>query len=129
MDARASATANGTVIQQYTCNATFAQQFQFQPTSGGYYRLNNRNNSNQVLDVMGGPGATGDGAKMELWVYVAGAANQEWQAVSEGGYRRFVARHSGKCLDVPGASTAESLQLQQWTCNGSGAQSFSLVVR
>ena len=36
VDVRGGATANGTVIQQLTCNNTTAQQFQFQPTSGGF---------------------------------------------------------------------------------------------
>jgi hypothetical protein len=41
----------------------------------------------------------------------------------------FVERHDGKCLDVPAASSADSVQLQQYTCNGTGAQSFSLVAQ
>jgi len=124
VDARASGTANGTAIQQYTCNNTFAQQYQFQPTSGGYYRVNNRNNSAQVWDVSGV--STADNALIHLWAY-GGGNNQQWLPVSEGGgFYHFVARHSGKCLDVPAASTANSVQLVQYTCNGTGAQSFSL---
>ena len=38
----------------------------------------------------------------------------------------IVARHSGKCLDVPGASTTDGTRLQQWSCNNSAAQSFRL---
>jgi hypothetical protein len=30
----------------------------------------------------------------------------------------------GKCMDVSGGSTADRAQIQQWQCNGSGAQSF-----
>jgi beta-glucanase (GH16 family) len=124
VDARSSGTANGTAIQQYTCNSSFAQQFQFQPTSGGYYRVNNRNNSAQVWDVSGV--STADNALIHLWSYVGGN-NQQWLPVSEGGgFWHFVARHTGKCLDVPAASTANSVQLVQYTCNGTGAQSFSL---
>jgi beta-glucanase (GH16 family) len=124
VDARSSGTANGTAIQQYTCNNSFAQQYQFQTTSGGYYRVNNRNNSAQVWDVSGV--STADNALIHLWSYVGGN-NQQWLPVSEGGgFWHFVARHSGKCLDVPAASTANSVQLVQYTCNGTGAQSFSL---
>jgi Ricin-type beta-trefoil lectin domain-like len=39
----------------------------------------------------------------------------------------FVNRNSGKCLDVPAASTADSVQLVQYACNGTGAQSYRLV--
>jgi hypothetical protein len=35
-----------------------------------------------------------------------------------------VAQHSSKCLDVPNGTMTTGTQLQQWTCNGAGAQSF-----
>ncbi|HEX6343124.1 MAG TPA: RICIN domain-containing protein [Umezawaea sp.] len=125
VDARAAATANGTAVQQYTCNSSSAQQWQFQPTSGGFSRINARDNSAQVLDVA--DVSTADGGLIHLWTY-GGGNNQQWQAVEQaGGSYRFVSRLSGKCLDVPSASTADSVQLQQYTCNGSGAQTFSLV--
>jgi hypothetical protein len=38
----------------------------------------------------------------------------------------LVARHSGKCLDVTGAGTADGVQLEQWTCSGGANQDFSL---
>lgn len=125
VDARAAGTANGTVIQQYSCNGTQAQQFQFQPTSGGFTRINNRNDATKVIDVTGVSAA--DNAGLQLWTYSNGN-NQQWQAVSEGnGYFHFVSRFSNKCLTVPNSSTADSTQLVQFTCNGSGAQSFRLT--
>ncbi len=51
LDTRAAGTANGTVVQQYACNSSTAQQWQFQPTSGGYVRINVRTNPAQVVDV------------------------------------------------------------------------------
>src|SRR5260221_10275263 len=30
----------------------------------------------------------------------------------------------GKCLDVAGAGSADGTNIQQWQCNGTGAQSF-----
>lgn len=51
--------------------------------------------------------------------------NQQFEPVAEdGGSYHFVARHSRKCVEVAGASTAEGLQLQQRTCDGTPAQSF-----
>src|SRR6266542_2544139 len=32
----------------------------------------------------------------------------------------------GKCIDVSGAGSADGTNIQQWTCNGTGAQSFRL---
>ena len=123
VDARSAASANGTVIQQYACNGTQAQHFQFQPTSGDFVRINIRLNSAQVLDVTNV--STADGAPIQLWVYSSGN-NQQWQPVAEaGGSYRFVNRLSGKCLTATGS--ADSTQLVQYACNGSPSQSFSLT--
>ena len=66
------------MIQQYSCNGTQAQQFQFQPTSGGFTRVNNRNDATKVIDVTGVSAA--DNAGLQLWTYSNGN-NQQWQAV------------------------------------------------
>ncbi|WP_166639461.1 RICIN domain-containing protein [Amycolatopsis sp. SID8362] len=125
VDARAAGTANGTVVQQYTCNQTASQQWQFQSTGDGYFRVNARTNPAAAWDVT--DVSTADGGLVQLWSYSNGA-NQQWQAVDEGSGRyHFVSRNSGKCLDVPGASTADSVQLQQYACNGTAAQSFMLT--
>jgi Ricin-type beta-trefoil lectin domain len=125
VDARAAATANGTAVQQYTCNNTAAQQWRFEATSNGYVRVDNRNDANQVWDVT--DVSTADSAPIQLWAY-GGGSNQQWLPVQEAdGAYHFVNRNSGKCLDVPGASTADSTQLQQYTCNGTAAQSFRLT--
>ncbi|GAA0504182.1 hypothetical protein Ade02nite_28160 [Paractinoplanes deccanensis] len=125
LDARAAGTVNGTAIQQYACNGTSAQQYQLVPTSDGYVRIANRGNPAQVLDVT--DVSTADNAKIQTWSY-GGGANQQWLPVDEGGgHYHFVNRNSGKCLDVPAASLADSVQLVQYTCNGTAAQSFRLA--
>ncbi|MCO5999088.1 RICIN domain-containing protein [Actinoallomurus rhizosphaericola] len=126
VDAAAAGTANGTAVQQYTCNATTAQQWQLKTAADtGYYVIVNSNGSQPAVDV-DGP-STADGAKIHLWNN-GGWASQEWQPVQEAGANyHFVNRYSGKCLDVPGASTADGVQLQQYTCNGTAAQSFVLT--
>jgi type 1 glutamine amidotransferase len=122
VDARAAASANGTVVQQYACNGTAAQRFQFQPTSGGFSRVNSNLDAAQVIDVTNV--STSDNAPLQLWTY-GGGANQQWQWVSEGGgYYHFVNRNSAKCLAVPNGATADSVQLVQSTCNGGAGQSF-----
>jgi hypothetical protein len=63
---------------------------------------------------------------IQLWGY-AGATNQQWMPVPVGnGVYKFVARNSSKCLDVPGASSAVLISLQQYDCNGTAAQSYTL---
>ncbi|RCH70272.1 coagulation factor 5/8 type domain-containing protein [Streptomyces sp. SDr-06] len=124
VDAAAGHTTDGTAVQQYACNATTAQQWQFQPTGDGYVRVNNRNDPSKAWDVT--DVSTADAAPVQLWSY-GGGANQQWLPVQEtGGTYHFVNRNSGKCLDVPGASTADGARVQQYACNGTAAQSFSL---
>ncbi|MGW5000861.1 RICIN domain-containing protein [Streptomyces hydrogenans] len=125
LDARAAATANGTAVQQYGCNTTTAQQWTITPTTDRFVRIGNRNDPAQVVDVKDVSAA--DNAPVHLWSY-GGGLNQQWQAVDDGGGAfRFVNRNSGKCLDVPAASTADSVQLVQYTCNGTAAQRFQVT--
>ncbi len=126
VDARSAATANGTVIQQYACNGTQAQQFQFRSTDSGYRQAAIRVNPQQVIDVTGV--STADSAPLQLWSY-SGGQNQQWLPVKEStGRYHFTARHSGKCLTAASAST-NSVQLTQRTCDGSAAQSFTLTAQ
>jgi hypothetical protein len=122
-------TDNGTPLEQWDCLGTQEnQQWQFAPTDSGYYNVHPRNGSWLGWDVTGGPGATDAGVQVQLWgVGGSGGANQQWMPVDLGGGRyQFVARHSGRCLDVPWSGTDSGIVLQQWDCNGTGAQSFLL---
>ncbi|MEU9011890.1 ThuA domain-containing protein [Streptomyces sp. NPDC048479] len=126
VDARGAATANGTAIQQYMCNQTAAQQYQFRSADSGFMRIGVRNNSQQVIDVANV--STADNAPLQLWSY-GGGANQQWKPVREpSGRYHFVARHSGKCLSTP-ASPASGVQLIQRSCDDSAAQSFRLTAQ
>lgn len=125
LDAKAAATANGTAVQQYACNGTTAQHWSFTDAGDGYVRIGNRNDTNQVADVA--DVSTADGAAVHLWSY-GGGANQQWLPVDDGGGAfHFVNRNSGKCLDDPSASLADSVQFVQYTCNGTAAQRFQVV--
>ncbi len=124
VDARSATSTDGTAVQQYACNGSTAQNWQLVATSDGYYRVNSNLDSTKAWDVTGV--STADNATIQLWTYSSGN-NQQWQPVAEAdGAYHFVNRTSGKCLDVPSASTADSVQLVQFTCNGSAAQSFIL---
>ena len=128
VDAAGGGTANGTVVQQWACGSgNTNQQWQFQATDSGYYKVVARNATAQAWDVTGGSGATGDGAKIQLWSY-GGGTNQQWKpTLQANGSYTFSPRSAGsECLDVTGVSTADGTQLQQWTCTGGVAQSFAL---
>jgi hypothetical protein len=133
VDARGAGTTSGTAIQQYACNGSAAQNFQFQYVDGPYLRINNRNNPVESLDVTNK--STADNAPIQLWTYSSGK-NQQWQLVPESsGAYHIVNRNSAagqghlECLTVPGSSTADSVQLQQAKCSGAASQSFKLVAQ
>ncbi len=119
-------TANGNIVQQWACSANNNNQlWQFQPTSGGYYKVVPYNSTALAWDVTNV--STADGALIQLWTY-GGGNNQQWQPVAlDSTHFKFVNRNSAKCLDVPGASATDGAQLDQLTCNGSAAQSWQLT--
>jgi hypothetical protein len=46
---------------------------------------------------------------------------------SNGTYTFGTAVHSGSCMDIAAASTADGAQIQEYSCNGTGAQTFQPV--
>jgi len=130
VDATGWGTANGTTVQQWACSngsdSTAAnQEWEFTSAGGGYYEVTNVNAPAEAWNVVNN--GTSNGSLMQLWTY-AGNSNEEWEAVSLGnGYYKFIGKGSGLCLDTPSASTANGVQLDIYTCNGTAAQAFKLV--
>jgi Carbohydrate binding module (family 6)/Beta-1,3-glucanase/Ricin-type beta-trefoil lectin domain-like len=124
-------TANGTAVQQSACTGATSQLWQFVPVASGYYEVLNENaqSAGESWNITGGVGATASGDLLQIWSYGGtGNTNELFAAdLQSNGYYHFVADNSGLCIDTPGASTASGVQLQQYTCNGTGAQEFSLV--
>jgi len=77
--------------------------------------------------VAGGPGATGNGAQIQLWTN-GGGTNQQWKAVAhaDGSYSFTPRNNTNECFDVTNVSTSDGARLQQWACNGGAAQSFTI---
>lgn len=125
LDATNQGTANGTTIQQWTCGSNqYNQQWQFGSVGTGIYDVVNRNATSEAWNVVNN--GTANGSLMQLWTY--GGTNAQWRAVSLGGnLYKFVGVGSGRCLDVPSASTTNGTQLQIYDCNGTAAQSFTLT--
>jgi len=130
VDAASWGTSDGTAVQQWACGSggQANQEWQFHPTSNGYYQVVNRNAPSEAWDVTGGQGATADGTAIQLWT-AGGGTNQQWLPSQVGSAYTFTARNSGtECLDVTNRSTANGTRIQQWTCSaGDTAQSFTLV--
>jgi hypothetical protein len=122
LDVNGAGSANGTKIQQWTCNGTPAQTFALEDRGGGNFRFRNPN-SNKCLDVTGGGSA--NGTKIQLWT-CSSSSNQKFKVQDvAGGYVRVRHTASNKCVDVNAASNADGAQVQLWTCNGTAAQSWT----
>lgn len=78
--------------------------------------------TSKCLDVRGGEQATADGTQTELWSCI-GASNQLWTVKDMGnGQYQFVARNSGKCLDLVGGATSDGTKLQISQCANKPSQ-------
>jgi hypothetical protein len=115
-------TTDGNQQQQFSCEGGGQQQWVFRPVAGlaDTYTVVNQQ-SGKCLDVSGV--STADGAAVHQWTCLSGAQNQQFtlRRVSYAGNdphdHQLVARHSGKCVDVSGISTAARALVHQWTCN------------
>jgi hypothetical protein len=131
LGAAGAGTANGTAVQQLSCNGATSELWQFVPAATGYYEVLNDNaqSEGESWNITGGVSATASGDLLQTWNYGGpGNTNALFAAHAQsGGAYTFTADNSGLCLDVPDASVAAGSQIQQYTCNGTAAQAFTLV--
>ncbi|GAB3238815.1 RICIN domain-containing protein [Glycomyces halotolerans] len=123
MDVVNGSSEDGAEIIQYDCHGGANQQWQLQPTGGGYYQIVAWN-SGKCIDVDGN--STSNGARIIQWP-CNGGTNQQWELRDAGGgHVQLVARHSGKCIDVSDGSNDNSARLQQYSCHDGYNQQWSL---
>jgi len=127
-----SATANLTIVQQWTCWGGTNQQWYLQDTGDGSYYLMPANRTTACLDVTGGPTGVANGTPLQIWD-CWGGSNQRWflnrGANSSTNSTTIVAENSGTCSDVTGgpAAVADFIPLQIWDCWGGTNQSWYLT--
>ncbi|MFD0856292.1 RICIN domain-containing protein, partial [Actinomadura adrarensis] len=116
MDVDASGTEPGANVQQWGCNGTSAQDWQFTEVGGGYYTLVNPN-SGKCLDIDGTDGAgMGDGDNVWQWD-CNGSEGQQWLPEKKPGGYWLKSKRSGKCLSIDAAAKFElGGNIVQWAC-------------
>jgi hypothetical protein len=83
-------------------------------------------NSGKCLDVIGGTSATANGAKLEQWSCVSGAANQAYTLQDMGGGRyQMVVSLSNKCVGTVNGGTTPGTLIEQRDCAGLPQQLWS----
>ena len=111
-DINNGSTADGTVIQLYTCLGAAsmpAGSQKWSVGSDGTIRAKGK-----CMDVTGANPAAG--TKIQLYT-CNGSAAQQWIAGSTGQLRSVLAN---RCLDAEGGNSANYTRLQLWDCNPSG---------
>ena len=129
--AAGAGTTNGTAVEQLACTGATSQLWQLVTTSTGLDQVLNDNaqSEDQSWAITGGNSATASGDLLETSAYTGTSDTSALFTVTKqtSGDYTFVANNSGLCIDTPSASTASGVQLEQFTCNGTPAQSFGLV--
>lgn len=122
--------ANGAVVDQWVDNGGNNQIWTFSNAGNGFYYIKNVN-SGLVLDVANA--STSEGALIDQW-QSTGNLNQLWvpqfvnYADGTGSYNLYSANApiNLNLLEVPGNSTAQGTQLDQWAPNGGANQQWSI---
>ncbi|MFC9126033.1 RICIN domain-containing protein [Streptomyces sp. NPDC057099] len=106
----------GAQLKQYDCNGGTNQKYWFKSVGGGYYQLAVRNSSLCVRE---------NASTVTQENCDVSATSQQWSLTTTGSYVNVKSRASGECLDVNGASTADSAALITYTCNGGTNQQWT----
>ncbi len=121
LDARGGGTSDGTVVQTYTANDTYAQWWNISHDSKGYLTLINTK-SGKALDVANGKAF--NGAAVQLYT-PNGTWAQKWIAVlRDGSYVLVSGINENYVLDVASASKVNSTAVQLYASNGTAAQGW-----
>ncbi|WP_159064003.1 ricin-type beta-trefoil lectin domain protein [Streptomyces canus] len=114
LDAAGGGTANGTIVQIYTCNGSAGQQWRVEGDDKGLHLRNVK--SLKCLDVAGNNSA--NGTKIQLLTCSSSPA-QTWEYnVRAATPLKNVG--TGKCLDLPTYDSGQDSRL--WTCSGGTPQ-------
>ncbi|WP_117209547.1 RICIN domain-containing protein [Allorhizocola rhizosphaerae] len=117
-------TSSGADVRQQPFLNTACQKWTFTHTDNGYYQVRPTHASGLCLIVNGG--STADGADI-----VQGACSgnhSQWRVEPQAdGSVRFVARHSGKVMDVNSCGLANGTNIAQWSWLNNNCQKFRLM--
>lgn len=117
--------ADGVRLMHGTCHGEANQVFSLKPKGEGQYLEMIARHSGKCVDV--GNVSTADG--QQLYQHTCnGGGNQAFREAWWGTtpYTSYVAQHSQKCMDVANGALGWA-PVQQWTCNSSEQQRFSLT--
>jgi endoglucanase len=121
----------GDLITQWECADWAASRWRKIPTDSGYFLLVHK----QTKKCLAVPGSSDEnGVNVVILTCNAQKANQQFKAVRfvpvpapPQPLYKIVARHSGKCIEVEAAATANGADIQQNVCNVTDHRLWSFV--
>jgi hypothetical protein len=116
----AEVSKDGAIVKQWDCAGVVNQRFTFDDTPGGGSRLIRSVAGGKCLDL---DSNTGLGGKLQIWT-CNGQAQQQFQPRYTNVNLPLIAKHSGLCLDVAGASMSDGAKINQYPCGGGWNQGF-----
>jgi len=124
---------NGNPIVQWDClpnpNPNDGETFTMVPRENGAYYNIEINSTDKCIDVTGA--GTGNGVKLQQWDCSSPpVAQQLWQFIPIAGqdpWVAFIAKHSGKCMDVSDVSQSNGAKIHQWDCLWTGNQQWKFM--
>jgi PA14 domain/Ricin-type beta-trefoil lectin domain-like/Secretion system C-terminal sorting domain len=122
MEVVGNSTKNDAAIQQNTWASTKAQVWRIKAVDATYYRIMN-GNSGKALEMP--KSSTVDGTVFQQNTYNS-TTNQQFKFETIGSNFNVSVRHSGKYLDVNGASIANNATIIQWPKNGGTNQQWTV---
>ena len=130
-----TATANGTLVQQWGCWGGTNQEWTLTPAFiSGSYEIHPVSAPGSCLDVRGGGTAEANGTPVQIWG-CWGGGNQEWylnpSANSPSAWtliRPESAITVNACLDIAGGGMNNGTPAQIWTCWAPSQQQFYLTL-
>ena len=130
MDVKSGSSAEGTQIQTYAYNGTNAQKWKlvesdYKPVEDGTYTVSSNLDKTKVLSVA--EGSMVDYKNVELSSSDNTSSQRFEISYVAGGYYSIRAEHSGKALDIAGASKENGANIRQYTWNESAAQLWKFI--
>ncbi|GGM81226.1 RICIN domain-containing protein [Dactylosporangium sucinum] len=119
-------TANGAVIEQWTCTGESNQNWTLRDMGSGQYEIIAQSSGRCIQSVNAG---TTNLTGIEQWD-CTGQPHQLWRMENTGatGEHQFVHVPSGRCLDVTGgpSATGDGVYLELWDCTGQANQTWTI---
>jgi hypothetical protein len=114
LDVLGGSAADGTQIDQYTCNTSGAQSFMVVDTGGGTVRLVNAI-SKSCVDIAGA--GTANGTRVQLHVCDSSPGQIFKLQPATGGFVNIANPASSRCLEVTGGNPANLTNVQLYDCS------------